>query len=160
MNVYEQKLNKMLNRLRDTNFAMFDGDSQLALETIADNLSQFTNYHNQIIYERTQTPIIKANVSKSAEDIKDDLESLHRGTMMSLDVAHQSAQDLNKISKGLGLEPFAEYNARNKIEVAEFVNDYTTQMYGSGIPFGMQNTRESAYTPTTTAEELESMMQL
>ena len=87
MNQYEQKLNKMLNRLKETNFAAFDGDSDLALESIADNLSQFTNYHNQIIYEKTQTPILKANVSKSAEDVKDDLESLHRGTMMALDVA-------------------------------------------------------------------------
>ena len=60
MNQYEQKLNKMLNRLKETNFAAFDGDSDLALESIADNLSQFTNYHNQIIYEKTQTPILKA----------------------------------------------------------------------------------------------------
>jgi len=160
MNQYEQKLNKMLNKLKETNFAIFDNDSDLALETIADDLSQFTNYHNQIIYEKTQTPILKANVSKSPEAIKDDIESLHRGTMMSLDVAHSAAQDLNKISKSLGLEPFAQYNARNKVEVADFVNDYTTQMYGSGIPMGMQNARESAYTPITTTEELENMMQM
>lgn len=160
MNQYEQKLNKMLNRLKETNFAAFDGDSDLALESIADNLSQFTNYHNQIIYEKTQTPILKANVSKSAEDVKDDLESLHRGTMMALDVAHQSAQELNNLSKKLGLEPFAEYNSHNKVEVADFISDYTREMFGNGLPMSMQNSRETAYAPTMDRESLETIMSM
>lgn len=127
---YIDKERNIIKKLKETNYAMFDGNKDEALDFIGEQLNAFPNYANTVINQQILTPIIYAR--EEGENLRDKIQDLDNKRRLAHESAINSVNILNRLSKNLGLEPFADIDTTDRYIVADFVGQYVSQIYQSG----------------------------
>lgn len=128
---YLEKEQRIIQKLHDTNYALFDGDKDDAFDTLDSAFRAFPDYVNIVVQEQTMMPIWRARLEP--EEFREHVTEIDRRRKNTHDVAIDSVNMMNRFSKALGLEPFAEVNTNDRHAVAEFVGQYVNQVYNHGI---------------------------
>lgn len=122
---------KIMSKLQETNYDLFDGDKDEALDFLADKMESFPKYANVVIREQIMMPIWQQRYE--GQEFRDKVQSIdatrryaHESTISACDI-------LNRMSKNLGLEPFANIDTKDRHAVAEFVGQAVNEMYNDGI---------------------------
>lgn len=126
-----EKENQLIQKLKETNYDMFDGDSDAALDFVGDKLEKFPNYANIVIRQQIMLPIWK--VRYEGEEFRDKVKDIDVSRRYAHESAISSVTILNRFSKKLGLEPFADIDTTDRYAVADFIGQYIGEVYNQGI---------------------------
>ena len=124
------KQNELLRKLHDTNYELFDGDKDEALDFVNDQLMTFPDYANVVIREQVMIPIW--NHTCEPEELRENVQSLDFTRRNTHECAISSINILNRVSNQLGLEPFSDVDTEDRYAVADMVGQYVSEMYGDG----------------------------
>lgn len=127
---YIEKENAIIKKLHDTNYDMFDGDRDEALDFLDSQLNSFPEYANTVIRQQQLMPIYQARYE--GQDYRDAIQEMDTRRHNNHESAISSVNVLNRLSKNLGLEPFAEVDTKDRVAVADFVGDYIGDVYKTG----------------------------
>lgn len=128
---YIQKEENIIRRLQETNYSIFDGNKDEALDFVGEQLESFPKYANTVIRQQTMMPIWKAKYD--GDEWRQVYEDSERKRRSSHDNAIVSVNILNRLCKDLQLEPFMYIDTEDRQAVAESINEYITDVYGQGI---------------------------
>lgn len=148
----------MLQTLKATNYEMFDGDKEDALDFIGDQFDAFTNYANIVIRESVMTPIWRDRYE--GQDLRDKIQDIDRSRKIAHDSAISGINILNRLSNNMGLPPFAEIDTKDRHQVANFVGQYINEVYNKGIGNTFDDAtynKTQEYDATKTAKRLQQM---
>lgn len=136
MNLIE-KQNELLLKLHDTNYEIFDGNKDEALDFVGDSLMSFPNYANVVIREQIMTPIWRNRCD--GEEFRENVERIDRQRRDAHDCAIDSINMLNRLNERLGLEPMFDVDTTDRHAVAECVGKYVNELYNNGIGNGFDD---------------------
>lgn len=145
MSKYLQKENAIIQKLHDTNYELFDGQKDEALDFLDDQLSKFSQYANIVISQQHLLPIYR--VRYEGQDYRDHVESLDHNRRTIHNCAIDSVNILNRLSDKLGLEPFSDVDTKDRNAVANMIGDYIVEMYQTGTNGGMDGATYNKETP-------------
>lgn len=128
---YIEKEKNLLQKLHETNYQMFDGDKQEALDFIADQLEKFPNYANIVIREQIMTPIWYQKFE--GQELRDHIQNMDQQRRSTHETAISAVIILNRISTQLDLDKFADIDTTDRYKVADFIGEYTDELYNNGI---------------------------
>lgn len=134
MSGFIDKEKQLLEKLRQTNYEMFDGNREEALDFVSQRLTAFPNYANVVIREQILTPIWRLNME--GQQLRDQIMGMDQRRRSSHDNAIASLNGLNRMCKRLGIGRFADIDTSDRHAVADFVGDYVNELYNSGIGKG------------------------
>lgn len=125
------KIKAIIDKLNDTNYDLFDNDKDEAMDFLSHQLMAFPKYANVVIKEQIMTPIWRnryegQDLRDRIQDIDDKRRSAHENAIAATNV-------LNRLSKNLDLQPFADIDTTDRHAVAEFVGGFVNEMYNDGI---------------------------
>ena len=127
---YLKRENAILSKLKETDYAMFDGDADEAVEFLSSRFASFINYANIVIEQQYRTPLICARYE--GEDLCYKIETMDAKRRIRHESAIASVNILNRLSGNLGLEPFADIDTKDRHKVADMVGDYIGELYRTG----------------------------
>ncbi len=127
---YAEKQEKLLQRLDETNYEVFDNDKKEAMDFIGYSLLTIAEYAT--VAAKTS---INLSINKERNDTDAETKALETKNR-AYKQAVANINMLNKISKNLGLEPFMDINTNNEADVINAINDYTIELYKKGISSG------------------------
>jgi hypothetical protein len=122
-----EKTQAIVDRMKETNYELFDNNKDEALDFVESRLEAFLKYADIVINEQIMRPIGKAAYEgqEYRDKVLSDDESRH--------CAHENAiaaiDALNRISEKLGLEPFADVDTKDRYAVAEYIGQVVNEMY-------------------------------
>lgn len=125
------KERRIIERLQQTKYEMFDGDKEEAFDFVSEQLEKFPQYTNIVIREQIMMPIWRFRYD--GEELRDKIQDIDQKRKIAHDSAIASVNILNRLSKNLGLEPFADIDTNDRHEVANFVGQYVNEVYNKGI---------------------------
>ena len=128
---YIEKEKAIIDKMKETGFALFDGDEEEAYDTVSQSLDSFTNYANTVIRQQTMLPIYYARYD--GEELRDKVTNLDTRRRYAHDNAIGNLNMLNRISDRLGLEPFADIDTSDRYKVADFIGKFVNETYNNGI---------------------------
>lgn len=135
MSQFIQKEEALLRRLRETNYDLFDGDVDMAHKMLEDRLTIFPQYANVIIREQVMMPIWRNRCEP--EEFRQNCMDIDRQRKHTHDAAIDSVNILNRMSKALGLEPYADVDTNDRYAVADFIGNFVNEVYNDGIKGGI-----------------------
>lgn len=124
------KQNELLRKLHDTNYELFDGDKDEALDFVSDQLTAFPDYANVVIREQVMMPIWQ-NTCEGSE-FRENVQRIDAQRRNAHDCAISSIDILNRVNSQLGLEPFCDIDTNDRHAVADTVGKYVSELYGDG----------------------------
>lgn len=125
------KIQKIIDKLEETNYDIFDGDREEAYDLMADSLNSMPNYVNSVVNEQIMMPIISARYD--GQDYRDAVMKLDSTRRMCHDNAIIGINMMNRLCENLNLEPFAEVDTTDRHAVADFVGKTVNELYNQGI---------------------------
>lgn len=128
---YLEKEQAILSKLQAENYASFDGDKEEAFDFLGARLDAFPAYVNAVVRMETMMPIWRARYD--TQEFQDSVQRIDTERKHAHDAAIASVNILNRMSKSLGLEPFAEVDTNDRHAVAEMVGNYVNEVYNHGI---------------------------
>ena len=128
---YITKEQKILKALEKQNYKMFDGNKNEALDFIESTLTAFPTYANTVIREQIMTPIRRQRYE--GQELRDKIQDIDEQRHWNHESAISSVNMLNRLSRNLGLELFANINTNDRHAVANMVGQYVNEVYNKGI---------------------------
>lgn len=125
-----EKQNNLIQKLHDTNYELFDGDKDEALDTIESELTTFPEYANIVIREQIMMPIWRERCDP--EEFRENVKNIDTRRRDAHENAITGVNVLNRLSAKLGLEPFADIDTTDRHAVANMVGKYTNELYNNG----------------------------
>ena len=119
---FVEKQNLILQKLQDTNYEAFAGNSDQATMFITSSLLSILDYSNAAI----ETNMVNAVKNENDDDAIKDNEKL-------LIQASHYINMLNMLCERLGIEKFMNIDIHNKQSVIDEIKKYTTELYNLGI---------------------------
>lgn len=119
---------RVFEKLKQTNYAMFDGNIKDASDFIADNLLAVVEYRNVEARAAITAPIEKArDNSEIMAQIKDTKDKAFSNAISSI-------KRLNTLCKNLGIEEFMpDFDPDDTASVKKAIGKYTTELFDIGI---------------------------
>ena len=128
---FVQKERNLIGALEKSNYAMFDGNKDEALDFVGTALMRFPDYANVVIRQEVMGPIWRARCD--AEQYKENMERIDKDRRSKHNCAIDAFNMLNRTSKALGLEPFCNVDTTDRHAVADMVGTYVNQVFNKGI---------------------------
>lgn len=124
----------LIKALRDADYQPFD-DKDEAFSFLLGRYNAFVNYANIVISEQYTMPITYARYE--GEDLRQRVMQADRNRKNAHDIAIDSVNILNRMSKQLGIEPFADIDTTDRHAVADTVGNFVNELYCTGTKTGM-----------------------
>ena len=128
---YIEKEHAIITQLKATNYELFDGKEDEALDFIGNTLSAFPHFANTIIKQQIMTSIYYNQYE--GQDLRNYIQDMDRRRRLAYEPAIRSIIVLNRISAKLGLEPFANIDTTDRHAVEKFVDQYVNEICNQGI---------------------------
>lgn len=125
------KVGKIMQKMAETNYDMFEGDKDEAMEFLADKLEAFPRYANVVIRQQIMMPIWQQRFE--GQEFRDKVQEIDATRRFAHESAISTCNILNRMSKSFGLEPFADIDTGDRHAVAEFVGKSVNEVYNDGI---------------------------
>lgn len=126
-----QKQQNIIKRLQETNYQLFDGSKEDAMDFLEDRLEAFPKYANVVIRQQIMMPLWRMRFE--GQDLQDKIMDIDKSRRIAHDNAISSVNILNRISRTLDLEPFADIDTTDRYVVADFIGQYISDIYNKGI---------------------------
>ncbi|MCM1497512.1 MAG: hypothetical protein NC124_03505 [Clostridium sp.] len=117
---YIEKQNQILERLKETDYAIFNHRKNKALDTVAGHFLALAGYADAKTKALIQSMI---KDSESAEGTEGQPDT-YADTVDSI-------RALNKIAEQLNLPPFADIDLQNQSQVERCIGGYAKELYGN-----------------------------
>ena len=117
----------------NTNFDLFDGDAEEAVEYIENLFQSFVDYANVVISEQVHLPMWTALYGRDSEKYQFHVTKIDETRHFKHEAAIRSINQLNRLYASFGLKPFADINTEDRYIVADFVGDFVMEVYNEGI---------------------------
>lgn len=137
-----EKETKLLETIRQTNYEVWDGDKNEALDDLERLFKAFPEYANIVISIQQRTPML--SLRYDGEELREITMNLDTNRRICHDAAIASISGLNRICEMHELPKYADINTNDRQEVARFVGKYVAELYDVGI-----NHREMAFYEVT-----------
>lgn len=124
---YLDKQDALLQKLHDTNYELFDGDKEEALSFVGDQLMTIPDYANVVIKEQIMLPIWRQRCEGA--EYRENVQKIDAQRRNAHDRAINCMNILNRMNKGLGLEPFFDVDTTDRYAVADTVGKYVCEVY-------------------------------
>lgn len=125
MNVID-KINQIFESLQNTDYAIFDGDKDIAHTLITENVLNIIECRN-IIVKNALCSNIHEHIDESANRKNEQI------VKYTIENAASSIDDLNKICKKLNIDAFADIDTKDLKTVSSYINDIAATLYNFGI---------------------------
>lgn len=131
---YTDKEKALLEKMKEDNYAMFDGNQAEALTFVEERLASLSNYVNVVTREQIMLPIWRdecdtADFQENAMKIDEQRRIVHNAAIDAVNV-------LNRMCAKYGLPPFADVDTTDRRAVAKMIGDYASEVYNDGIRNG------------------------
>lgn len=126
-----QKQEGILKRLKETDYKLFDGDKEDAMDFLGERLEAFPKYANVVVREQIMLPIWRNRFE--GQDLRDKIMDIDKSRKIAHDNAISSVNILNRTCRALDLPPFVDIDTSDRYAVADFVGEYVSQVYNHGI---------------------------
>lgn len=125
---YIEKEYAILERLKETNYQIFECDKNKAMDFLEEQFGNLVTYLTFVVESRIvlSTAIAKTEGDNSQENKNSENQSIH-------DNATNSIRNLNDICEKLGLELFADIDTNDHLAVSAFIGEYLDELYRKGI---------------------------
>ena len=127
---YTEKIQKLCDRLEETNFALFDGDRKDALNTIETAVMSVPKYANIVIQEQIMTKLWRSMCEP--EDYRANYQNIDMTRKIYHDSTMAQMGMLNRFSKQLDLPPFMDVDTNDRYAVAEEIGAFISEVYYEG----------------------------
>lgn len=134
---FQDKTSAILRRLKETNYDMFDGDKDEAMDTIGSSLMSMPDYVNTVVRMEVMQPIWRQRCSQ--EEYVDNVQRVDRQRKHAHDAVIANVNILNRMSANLGLQPFADIDTSDRHAVANLAGEYVNEIYNNGISGGIDS---------------------
>lgn len=124
---FRQKEETIIKTMAERNYDMFDGNKNEALDFLGAQLESFPRYANSVIRMEQMQPILYARYE--GQELRDRVTDMDKNRRIAHEAAISSLNVLNRFSKNLGLEPFADIDTTDRYKVADFVGQYCNEVY-------------------------------
>ncbi len=139
--MYFNKVEKLMVSMKETNFVLFEGDSDEAFEFVQERLDKLVAYPDFVARQQGQLTVARFRFD-DPEKIKDFTMDLDHRRNLIHENCISSIAILNRMFKQSGLEPFAdvEIDTRtgrpDRYQVANVAGIYMMEAYavGRGLP--------------------------
>lgn len=125
------KQEELLKKLNETEYEIFDGDREEALDFMNDTLSSFPDYANVVIREQVMTPIWKYQCEH--DEYRDNITTIDRQRRNAHDCAIDSMNMIKRLDQQLSLEPMFDIDTSDRHAVADTVGQYVCDVYNDGV---------------------------
>ena len=125
------KINALIGKLRESDYDLFDGNKDEAMDFLESKLTAFPHYANVVIQEQIMQPIWRARYD--GQQLQDKVMEIDQKRRIKHESAIAAVSILNRVSKSFGLEPFADIDVTDRHQVAEFTGAFISEMYNNGI---------------------------
>lgn len=115
-----EKQQAICDRLKETDYAAFDGDRETALREVFYGFSSIIKYVIGTALAKEKRNAERAAGMDAAEDADREEQDGYRKLTDSINM-------LNDLSKELGLEPFADIDTSDPDAVLRFAGEYTAE---------------------------------
>lgn len=130
MKTFIEKIKNIMSKLAETNYDIFDGDVDDAVETIEKALFSFPNYANIVIREQIMVPMWRIRLE--ADDFRERVQDIDRQRHNYHEAAIASVNILNRICGLIGVDYFADIDTNDRYAVADMVGDFVIELYRAG----------------------------
>lgn len=114
-----EKQQAICDRLRETDYAAFDGDRETALREVINGFSSIIKYVIGTALAKEKMFVEQAGMN-TAENAEREEQAEYQKLTDSINM-------LNDLSKKLGLEPFADIDTSDPHAVRRFAGEYTME---------------------------------
>lgn len=121
----------LINKLNETNYELFEGDRNEALDFISDRIGAFVKYANVVIQQQIMQPVWAKRYE--GQEYRDKVKEHDTKRKIAHDYAISSIDVLNRISKGMGIGKFADVDTSDRHAVAAFIGNFMNEIYNKGI---------------------------
>ena len=97
---------------------------------VDERLNRFSNYVNTVVTGEYRISIAMA--VKEGDELKDAVQTIDRSRRIAHESAIDACNQLNRLSKNLGLEAFFEGDTADRQQVADFCKDFVDELWYSG----------------------------
>lgn len=118
---YLEKENLILERLRETEYAIFGGSKDDALSFMANSLLAISEYQNITI---------RGNILKTTHGA----DTTNKAKERAFKRAAESVDSLNVLCRELGLKPFMSTSRINALGFKTTVGEYTSELFRLRFP--------------------------
>lgn len=125
------KIKTIIDELNATDYELFDGSKDDAMDFLSRQLIAFPKYANIVIKEQIMTPIWRNRCE--GQDLRDRIQDMDSKRRICHENAISATNILNRLSKNLNLPAFADIDTADRHAVAEFVGGFVNEMYNNGI---------------------------
>lgn len=132
---FMEKESALLRRLKETDYAMFDGNKDEALDTVGSSLMSMPDYVNTVVRMQVMQPIWAQRCEQ--DEYMDNVQRIDRQRKHAHDAVIANVNILNRMSAGLGLQPFADVDTADRHAVADLAGRYVNEIYNGGIGGGI-----------------------
>ena len=128
---YIQREEALLRKMHDNDYEIWDNDKNEALDDVEKLLKAFPEYSNAVITEQQIMPTLRFRLE--GQDYRDRVTELDTRRKQCHDAAIDSLNILNRLCQAHDLPKFADVDTKNRYAVADFVGNYTGELYNMGI---------------------------
>lgn len=125
---YIEKEEALLNKLKATGYALFDGDREKALDFVEKQFIAITEYIQVFVEEKISVTAIRARLEGT-----ENTESISPVAQKAYDDAVEGIKNLNDMFEKLELGKFADIDTEDVTAVKAFIGEYTRELYLKGI---------------------------
>jgi hypothetical protein len=122
-----ERTQAIVDRLKETDYELFDNDKDEALDFVESRLEAFLKYADMVIREQIMRPVSKA--AYEGQEYRDKVQDYDESRHCAHENAIAAIDALNRISERLGLEPFADVDTKDRYAVAAYIGQVVSEMY-------------------------------
>lgn len=152
------KIKAIIDELNATDYELFEGDKNEAMDFLSLQLMAFPKYANIVIKEQIMTPIWRNRYE--GQDFRDRVQDIDSKRRICHENAISATNVLNRLSKNLNLPAFADVDVTDRHAVAEFVGGFVNEVYNNGIGNTFDDAtyqKSSEYDENKMKDELEKL---
>ena len=132
--MYIEKINLLINTLVESDYALFDGDKDDALEFIEGLLTTFPDYCNIVVRMQALIPVWK--IRCEADEFRTRFTEIDTRRKHCHDACISAVDVLNRLFAQLSLGSFCDIDTSDRHVVANMVGDFVIELYRVGTNTG------------------------
>lgn len=127
----------LLAKLKETNYKMFDGNRDEALDFVISGMESMVKYANIVIEEQIRLPIFRMHLD--GQELRDATTNLDSRRRSIHEAAIASVSSLNRCCDRLGIARIADIDTTDRHAVADFIGQFVNETYNAGIGKGIDD---------------------
>lgn len=127
---YTEKINALISTMAETNFVVFDGNKDEAIEFLNQNVQYMLDYVNIVVHQQHMMPILSFRYD--GQEYRDRVEELDTRRRRIHNCAIDAINIINRMAKMHNMEDIFCVDTNDRYAVADAIGDYVIEVYRLG----------------------------